>query len=82
MRHHRGLHNDWRDNFTNNAADLIQIHRWIGGDEVAKLIIVECFKRRPTGEARINSATVERVLYHLNFQIDDEGVVTRGDARN
>lgn len=55
---------DWRENFSCNAADLLAIIRWAEGltDEQFKHLLLACFKRAPHS-SRINTATVEHVLY-------------------
>lgn len=49
----------WRDSFSNNAADLLQIYRWADGmtDEEFKYLLLVCFKRSPKS-GKINERTV------------------------
>ena len=65
----------WREHFSTNAGDLIQIHRAFCGPEIAKRIMMECFKRRPKS-GKINETTVCNVLHELNIHIDDDGNCT------
>ena len=62
----------WREHFSRNAADLIQIHRVFCGQSIAHRIMMECFKRSKRAQ-RINEATVCAVLSDLNIQTDDDG---------
>lgn len=62
----------WRNHFSDNAADLIAIHRWICGPEIAQQIIIRSFKRRPSS-GKINQHTVECVLADMNIQINADG---------
>jgi hypothetical protein len=62
----------WREHFSVNAGDLIQIHRAFCGPEIAQRIMMECFKSRPRS-GRINETTVCAVLHELNIWIDEDG---------
>lgn len=48
----------WREHFTNNAADLLQVYRWAEGmtDEEFKHLLLVCFKR--SRAAKVNTRTV------------------------
>lgn len=62
----------WREHFSVNAGDLIQLHRAICGPEIAQRIMLECFKRTARRRsAKINESTVCAVLHDLNIWIDD-----------
>lgn len=57
---------NWRDSFSSNAADLLQIYRWADGmtDEEFKHLLLVVFKYnlRRGGSGKINSRTVGRIL--------------------
>jgi len=69
----------WRESFTNNAADLLQIYRWADAmtDEEFKHLLLVIFKRSIKRKAlKINERTVQWALA-AREQVKTE---LRGDA--
>jgi hypothetical protein len=65
----------WREHFSVNAGDLVQLHRWICGDSIAQQIMLECFRRSPRS-GKINESTVLNVLHDMELIVDEAGNVT------
>ena len=64
---------DWREHFSANAGDLVQLVRWTEGDTAAQELMLACFKRTRC-RTRVNETTV---LDELQRRLDAD----REDAR-
>lgn len=64
----------WRQHFSVNAADLLQIYHWFGGVPLKELLM-ECFKRQARRRAtsqKINETTVQKVLQQVNDSLKEQ----------
>ena len=54
--------NDWRQHFSANAGDLLQVQRVFAGEDVFKALLMACLKRARRTSSKINERTVLAVL--------------------
>jgi hypothetical protein len=55
------LRDMWKEHFSKNAADLLQVQRQFAGEDVFQRLLFACFKRRMRS-MKINERTVLAVL--------------------